>query len=161
MSTRSQIGIYAEDVYGDKDILEKWEVLLYRHSDGYPGIISEKEDVSESGVIPDILPFVREFMKKRGFDTEHLGACLIAYLKFWHCGGKIVNKKDKYYSADRFIKVNGYETDPLCHGISKGFHGDIEYFYAITPTGIRVYKVSDDAKGDMTFEPIESHNIKD
>lgn len=160
MSTRCQIGIYEEDVYGDSGIREKWEVLLYRHSDGYPGMINEKEDVSESGVIPDILPFVREFMKKRGYDVEYMGACLMAYLKYWHCGEKAVNKDDKYYRADRFISVNGFEVDPVCHGVSNNFHGDIEFFYAITPIGIRVYETGWNSKDEITFKEIEFHSIK-
>jgi hypothetical protein len=151
MSTRCQIGIYEEDVYGDEDILNKWEVLLYRHSDGYPGVLAGGDKKGKIGVVPDILPFLKEFMKKRGYDVEYMGACLMAYMKHWHCG-------EKREHVARDISINGFECDPCCHGISKGFHGDIEYFYAIMPNGLRIYKVSGDE--DFKFEQIESHDIK-
>ena len=35
-------------------------------------------------------------------------------------------------------------TGTLGHGISTGFHGDIEYFYAIHPDKLEVYKVPHD-----------------
>jgi hypothetical protein len=37
---------------------------------------------------------------------------------------------------------NGDYTGTLGHGISKSFHGDIEYVYAVYPNGVRVYSVT-------------------
>ena len=143
MSTRCQIGIYEADsnISTDVDITTNWQVLLYRHSDGYP-----------DGVVSDVLPFLKEFIKKRGYDIEYMGACLIAYLKHWHCGQKVT---DRAY-REGHIKVNDFECDPLCHGISKDFHSDIEYFYAITPSNLIVFECS----GANEFKEIERYSIK-
>ena len=54
MSKRSQIKVKGSDV------------LIYRHSDGYPGSIEKRE----IGVIPDIMQFCLAFIAKRGFDYE-------------------------------------------------------------------------------------------
>ena len=101
MSTRCQIGFYDSM---EKD-LEKYEALIYRHSDGYP-----------EGVLPDIVPFLKEFSSDRGMtDIEYCSARLLQHL---------TNLYDAY--AKNFL---GY-------GISNSFHGDIEYFYAICSNGV-------------------------
>lgn len=70
MSTRCQIGFYEND----KEELENWDVLLYRHSDGYP------ED--DCGVVATILPILQDFQENRGLsDTEYAGAWVCARLK--------------------------------------------------------------------------------
>ena len=103
MSTRCQIGFYEQ---GEKD-LNKWDALLYRHSDGYPE--------SEHGVVATIKPILDDFQAKRGLDDlEYAAAWLVAKLK----------------------------TDYLNIGISNGFHGDIEYYYAIRPEAMEVYEVN-------------------
>ena len=99
MGTRCQIGFYSKD---EKD-LHNWEALIYRHWDGYP-----------KGVLPDLLPVLREFDKGRGLDdVEYASAWLV---KEW--------KKD-------FLNI----------GISKDIHGDIEYFYAVYPDRVDVWAV--------------------
>ena len=163
MSTRCQIGIYEKDfsektkadaVKLSKAIQNKAEVLLYRHSDGYPGAIGEGDE-GKDGVIPDILPFVRAFVEKRGYEVEYLGACLTAYLKYWHCGEKSNNKLDNYN-----VIINGFKVFTLDHGICKYIHLDIAYFYAITPTCIKVYKKSGGWDNEpFVFTEIESHEI--
>lgn len=161
MSTRCQIAIYEKDFSDGENlsdvIKDGWKTLLYRHSDGYPGMIGDK---GSSGVIPDILPFVEEFVKVRGYDVEYLGACLIAYLKYWHCGRKNIDKKDKYYSKNGHVIINGFEIDPLYYGISNNVHFDIKYFYAIMPTYIKVYEKSGGwREAPYIFKEIESHVI--
>uniref|UniRef100_A0A6M3LLJ1 Uncharacterized protein n=1 Tax=viral metagenome TaxID=1070528 RepID=A0A6M3LLJ1_9ZZZZ len=105
MSTRCQIGFYET---GETN-LEKWEALLYRHSDGYPK--------SEHGVVATIKPILDDFQANRGLDDlEYASAWLVAKLK----------------------------TDYLNIGISKDFHGDIEFFYAVYPDKMVVYVVSGD-----------------
>ena len=74
MSTRCQIGFYEP---GEKD-LGKFEALIYRHMDGYPG----KADGSEYGALADIVPILQDFKKNRGLDdVEYASAWLVAKLK--------------------------------------------------------------------------------
>ena len=102
MSTRCQIGFYEPEATK----LEDFEALIYRHCDGYPD--------TNSGVIADIVPILRQFDKDRGLDDiEYASAWLVAKLK----------------------------TDYTNIGICKEFHGDIEYFYAVYPDRIQVYDV--------------------
>lgn len=135
MSTRCQIGIYEA---GEKD-LKKSAVLLYRHSDGYPGNLKK----GEYGVLTVIMPFLNHFMKVRGWDTEYLGARLIQYLTNESDGLlDLINKKhgfsdDRDESEKRFGGTTGYG---ICQ--PGEFHGDIEYFYAIFPNKVVVYSTS-------------------
>lgn len=119
MSTRCQIGIYENKEKEHKD----FEVLLYRHSDGYP-----------EGVLPDIIPFLKRWKKQRGIsDTEYIGARLLQHLCNEYDGlSKTTLKQLK--SKDGFTGVLG-------HGICKDFHWDIAYFYKIYPNAVEVYKV--------------------
>jgi len=101
MSTRCQIGFYETK----ESKLSAPEALIYRHGDGYP-----------EGVIPDIVPILKEFHVGRGLsDIEYASAWLVAKLK----------------------------TDFLNIGICKEYHSDIEYYYAVHKDGtIIVYDVS-------------------
>lgn len=123
MSTRCQIGIYEKK----ETDLTNFEALLYRHSDGYPD--------GEHGVLAAIVPFCKFYHKARGMnDTEYLAARLLQYL---------CNEYDKAMSKYEQItpKIDGLQyTGLLGNGISKVFHWDIEYFYAISPGLIRVYE---------------------
>ena len=60
MSTRCQLFVKNSDV------------VLYRHSDGYPE--------SESGVLACILPFLADFYKYRGNDSYYCSAQLLGHL---------------------------------------------------------------------------------
>lgn len=139
MSTRSQIGIYAEQKAKPKE----FEALLYRHSDGYP-----------SGVLPDIMPFLAWWAKGRGMnDTEYVSARLLQYLCNQYDGDTMRFKSeyvDKGTTSDRVKEEYKKEmedtkrfTGELGHGICKQFHWDIEYFYAVKPEGVEVYEVVD------------------
>jgi hypothetical protein len=167
MSTRCQIGIYSDNpeqkyngkltVGGEKTNiiidnkkygLKNFEALLYKHSDGYP-----------SGMLPDIIPFLRFFEKARGIsDTEYVAARLLQ----WLCN--ISDKDDlasyKNYPLSYPHMVNGLLpfTGILSHGICKDFHGDIEYFYAIYPSGINVYSCGFD-KPCEEWQLLGSFNI--
>ena len=67
---------------------------------------------TQHGVIATVVPILKQFDKDRGLDDiEYASAWLVAKLK----------------------------TDYLNIGISKGFHGDIEYFYAVYPDRMEVY----------------------
>ena len=131
MSTRCQIGFYETEPKTLKD-LSNFESLIYRHSDGYPGT----EDGKEYGVLADIVPFLQFFENNRGIDDiEYCSARLLQYL---------CNLYDKHGYDSPFIKEN--DTKPLTgilgHGICKDFHGDIEYYYAVFPSGVAVYKTT-------------------
>lgn len=121
MSTRSQIGFYRA---GEKDF-NKFEALLYRHSDGYP-----------SRVLPDILPFLIWRRKTIGIDIEYCSARLLQYLcNIYDKERKVFAKKMGYkYEFRAFTGIYNY-------GISKDFRFDIEYFYKIYPDFIEVYDV--------------------
>lgn len=130
MSTRCQMGIYEK-----KDAqLEDWDVLLYKHSDGYPG----KEDGSKHGILPDIIPFLKRFDGKRGIDdVEYCGAWLMHHLIEQHIEG---TKK----MAEKLTHIPTDGKDFMGHGICKQLSEDITYFYKIYPSGIDVYEVSSD-----------------
>jgi len=66
MSTRCQVGFYPND----EEDLTKWEALIYRHMDGYPG--------SQHGVIAELMPILQNFDKNRGLsDIEYAAAWLV------------------------------------------------------------------------------------
>ena len=136
MSTRCQIGFY--DNPKQKN-LRKFTALVYRHSDGYPG----KEDGSDYGVLTDIVPFLKWFNKERGLsDTEYAAA---------RCLQHLCNTYDTQVTKDSkqfFGTPNTDDAGLLGHGICRGFHGDIEYFYAVYPDRLEVYDTPFDAEPD-------------
>ena len=118
MSTRCQIGFYSEE----NSDLDNWEVLIYRHSSGYP-----------DDVIGDILPILKDFDENRGLsDLEYAGAWLVTKLK------------------DNYLDI----------GISKDWHGDLAYYYAICPKNIRVFSVNYPFEGKKSFSLINTISIK-
>ncbi len=118
MSTRAQVGFYRKN----KKDFDDFEALLYHHSDGYP-----------SYLFPDIAKFLIDFDANRGInDLEYAAANLIAY---WRLGysGCLTNKLECVEKLTRYTGL----------GISRNFHGDIEYFYAIYDDGmVEIYDVS-------------------
>ncbi len=124
MSTRCQIGFYEPE----SKSLTDFEALIYRHCDGYPG----KADGSETGVLADIVPVLRDFDADRGLDdVEYSSAWLVAKLK------------------DTKTNI----------GICRAFHGDIEFFYAVYPDRIEVYETPFDSKPEQ-WKLIETVNLK-
>lgn len=128
MSTRCQIGYYRD--FED----EVPEVLLYKHSDGYP------EDT-----LVAIADFLKEFVPARGVeDAEYLMAQLLVSL---------VNRQNAHSAACYAdYKLRHPEAGPrnpenpmrfLGFGICGDLqlHYDIEYLYKITPAGVQVYAV--------------------
>lgn len=141
MATRCQIAIYSKKPTinnGFCDKFKNFDVLLYRHWSGDP-----------ESVIECIKPFLEDFHSNRGMiDTEYLGARLIQYL---------CNKTDEELLQYRKRNNIKEKVDFTGYGISKDFHGDIEYFYVIYPGGIHVYKVTNTV--DSVVELIEKLNI--
>ena len=101
--------------------LENYEVLLYRHSDGYP-----------DGVLPELEKFLKFWEKARGItDTEYCGARLLQYM---------CNEMDGIYGKDFMLEDKNNLTGIYSYGICKNLHGDIEYYYAIYPSAIDIYE---------------------
>ena len=132
MSTRCQIGFYSKPDYE----VEDFDNLIYRHSDGYPG----DPAAGDPGVVVDLLPFLVRFQNSRGLaDSEYAAAWTV-----WYLCDQYKKSGDEFYEKMR-------EADPsykrqesfLGHGICSkhGFHGDIEFFYAVHPDGLDVYSV--------------------
>ena len=113
MSTRCQIGFYEKN----EKRKDKFEALIYRHSDGYPN--------GEHGVLATILPFLNQFPRRD--DIEYCSARLLQYL----CA-----------KSEESSKANGYPPKGLTGetgiGICIGFHGDIEYLYKVFPSRVEV-----------------------
>lgn len=125
MSTRAQIGFY-ESV---TQKIEKPEVMIYKHSDGYP-----------NGVLPLLEEFCTKYAKSRGLsDTEYAGAWYLYALIDEHV--KSMKELAKNYPS---LNRNKDGHDYLGHGICKVFHGDIEYFYRVHPNEIMVYETHGD-----------------
>lgn len=137
MSTRCQIAFYEDEKQKD---LSKFDALIYRHSDGYPGSI-DKDKKKEWGVLADIIPFLIWFKAQRGLsDTEYTSARLLQYLcNEYDKGMEDVELKIQEGKA----KAKMVYTGVLGHGICKDFHGDIEYLYAIYPDRVEVYETTE------------------
>ena len=136
MSTRCQLGVFQNK---DAEIYN-CDVYVYKHSDGYPG----KADGSEFGVLPLILPFLEDFQKLRGIsDFSYCAARLVQHL---------TNDSDKTRAYPEF-RMLGYGLD--CGG-AKGIHGDIEFFYHISPEAVKVFQTHnpDDPKTWKLIEEI-------
>lgn len=118
MSTRSQIAFYRVEPKTKSQVLKKWDALIYRHYDGYP-----------EGVMPELMPVIREFAEGRGLsDTEYASAYLVSK---W--------KKD-------FLNI----------GVSKDFHGDIEYLYCVyPPCEVKCFAVEYGEPNTLKLEPID------
>lgn len=131
MSTRCQIGFYEQG----NDNLLKPDALLYRHCDGYPG----KVNGSKIGVLPDIVPFLKAFHKRRGLDdVEYAAAWTMHHLIERHVG-VMQEVREKSPSNKDYFPEDG--KDFLGHGICKDFHPDIEFYYAVQGTALKVYQV--------------------
>ena len=87
MSTRCQI------------MFEGTDAVLYQHSDGYC-----------EGVLPTLLPFVKEFYDRRGEDPEYMAARLLQRLI----------GDDKSFTG---------------FGVGVGLHSDIEFLYTVKSGG--------------------------
>ncbi len=121
MSTRCQIGFYSET----NQPLKKFDALLYKHSDGYPGELNEPD----SGIVPLLMPFLIEFNKVRGLsDSEYAAAWCMHYLI-----DRIIKRYENSPSYKDGVKYIGY-------GVCQELHGDIEYYYAVYPNRLKVYK---------------------
>lgn len=125
MSTRTNIGFYENK----EDELKDWKVMLYKHSDGYP---------------KSVIPLIQEYFSKdavqgRLNDVEYNSAWFLYYMISEHV--EMMKELAKKYSH---IEKDGF--DLLGHGIcdQNGLHGDIEYYYKLTPKNFSVYETGFD-----------------
>jgi hypothetical protein len=144
VSTRCQIGFYQQD---NNDLL-KPDALLYRHSDGYPGTVSG----SKYGVLPDVVPFLRLFHKRRGLDdTEYAAAWTLHHLIECHVQ-HIKEYRAKTASGKAYYPEDG--RDCIDFGVCQDFHGDLEFYYAVRGPTLKVYEVHWPVQDD---QPKEEH----
>lgn len=113
MSTRCQIGFYESN---DSAIKSKGQVFVYKHSDGHP-----------DNTLPLLARFAQNFENVRGLDdTCYAPARCLQFL---------TNESDGY-----LIKHN-LKNQFIGYGVDTVIHMDIEYFYHVSPSEIRVYEV--------------------
>ncbi len=97
-------------IYESEDLKQAPVSILYRHSDGYP--------TGSGAVLPELVQYVSEFMEARSqYDAEYLGAQLLFRFILNHDGGE---------------SGAGY-------GVSPDLHGDLRFYYAVTPLGVSVF----------------------
>jgi hypothetical protein len=83
--------------------------------DNWDALIYRHWDGYPEAVLPELMPILNDFNKSRGLDdTEYASAWLVAQWK----------------------------KDMLNIGISKWFHGDLDFFYAVYPDKVDVYAVT-------------------
>ena len=139
MSTRCQIGFYSTT----NAPLKKFDALLYKHSDGYPGESNEPD----SGMIPLLMPFLIEFNENRGLeDSDYAAAWCMHYLI-----DKIV---ERYKNRQDLAKSNWAY---IGYSICKNLHGDIEYYYAVYPDRLDVFEINrpNPKKFDFTWKDMQ------
>lgn len=120
MSTRCQVAF------------DKTEVTVYQHSDGYP-----------EGMLPDLLPFVAEFMAGRGYDECYMPARLVQHLA--NCSDKAM---EEFRERVPLMSGNKSARDFLGFGISTALHGDIDYLYRVRSSGaVEVCRMSYEGRG--------------
>jgi hypothetical protein len=95
------------------------EALIYRHSDGYP--------TGAGAVVPELVDVVPAVVAQRGmYDPEYLAAQTL------------------------YRMIQAYDGGASClgYGISGSLHGDLRFYYAVTPEGVHVF----DARDMVTFK---------
>jgi len=101
-------------IYEENNLKSKPVTIIYRHNDGYP--------TGDGAVMSDLVQFVSEIVEKRGsYDAEYLGAQLLY----------------------RFIENHDCGVSGLGYGVSNEIHGDIRFYYAVTPEGVHVFDARD------------------
>jgi hypothetical protein len=142
MSTRCQIGFYEKSTID----INRPDALIYKHSDGYPD--------GEAGMLITLVPMLKDFNKQRGLsDTEYAAA--------WILFGLIQNtvnhfQDKKIYKTpveERYWRYLGFGV--CSDGI---FHGDIEFYYAVTPEKLYIYQVEFGYDADNPISKITDKN---
>ncbi len=139
MSTRCQIAI------------EGSPIKLYKHSDGYP-----------EGVLPTLLPFVKDFFTRRGDQPDYFLARLtmtfgLEDLKEHEASRARVLKSQ----GAKAVKDYGYDKPNLLgFGLDAEWHGDIEYRYLVDALGTTVVEKRIGDWSNPQWQPIEIHKLR-
>jgi len=83
-----------------------------------------------------MIPILTEFLQNCGSSSDNLESVSFALVKH------IIKEREPFTASD------------LAYGICKSFHGDIEYYYAISGKTLKVYEVGGNKK--LKFKLIES-----
>lgn len=109
MSTRSQIKL--------KNSTDN--IHIYKHSDGYP-----------EGVLPVLVPFVKDFMENRGYDECYLLAQIIRRFAI------VQHLEDIAFDLKHpNLPKTNHMYSFLGWGLDCEKHGDIQYLYEIDEKG--------------------------
>jgi hypothetical protein len=121
MSTRAHIAFF--DAEPEAEQVTKPTVLIYKHSDGYP-----------EGTLPQLTEFSKLFNEHRGLrDNEYATARCVQFM---------TNFDDEAMKEWRKEMKMEKEFSFLGYGVGTVFHGDIEFYYVVTPEEIKVYEVN-------------------
>ena len=125
MSTRCQIIVKGSDV------------VVYRHSDGYPD--------GKHGVVAALKKIVMPFLKHRGLDTCYLPAHIVAGMIAEHKQDmdKLIRLAERegrhdYVSSYEQSKYLGFGVEAYNEANDNALHGDIEFLYIVDEKGIEV-----------------------
>lgn len=107
MSTRSVIMIEGEDA------------MLYKHCDGYP-----------EGVLPTLMPFLKNFFKNRGWDGTYMLARMCQHFTNEYDGlnRELAQSLDSWKNHANTYSYTGF-------GIYTQIPGDVEYIYVCKGNG--------------------------
>lgn len=108
MSTRSQIKL--------KNSTNN--IHIYKHSDGYP-----------EGVLPVLVPFVKDFMAERGYEEDYILAQIVRRFA-------VVQHYENLKFREKYPQLKGSsDYEFLGWGLDCEKHGDIQYLYEIDEKG--------------------------
>ncbi len=135
MSTRAHIAFF--DAEPEAEQVTKPTVLIYKHSDGYP-----------EGTLPQLTEFCKAFNEHRGLrDNEYATARCVQFMTNFNDA-----ETEKWRKEVKMEK----EFSFLGYGVGTNFHGDIEFYYVVTPEEIKVYEVGynyDETDEEKRYEP--------
>jgi hypothetical protein len=152
MSTRCQIGFYRSE-QSKIHRPHRPYALLYKHSDGYP-----------DHTLPLLVDILAKFEARRGLDDDEY---LPAWVSWFLINNSVEARKETVREAkERGFSELSYQDGISClgHGLcfDKKFHGDIEFYYRITPEKLHVYEVGFDKPPEQWKEihTIELKNLE-
>jgi hypothetical protein len=92
----------------------------------------------ECGVLPDLVPFLRLFHKRRGLDDiENAAAWTLHHLIDCHVT-KQMQLREVSQCARDYLPEDG--KDFAGFGVCQEFHGDIRFFYAVHGPVLKVFE---------------------
>jgi hypothetical protein len=151
MSTRCQIQVFDKILVGkvlSVEATKEGEPVIYRHFDGYPGTVDGKE----RGVLTDLVPYLKRFLKARGFNPSYMTARIVGNETLQY--GKSLKGCGEFFT--------GFGVDK-----AGDVRGDIAYFYTISHAPRRgagavvsVWEpVCDGTFNPVSFKLLEKHLV--